>query len=158
MINLVTHRPLHLWEDKLLSFCGEFHLVFLAVLSYSGGMAAPKTGRIFLRSHGDCFIHATAFFVKYWNFSLAQVSSVPLELFCIRWCISGLPLQEGLGIVQVTLVHPREHVFLACISPTPLPYEHVKKGMNHRRYLEMDPKFAAELGITHDTEVRCTVW
>lgn len=63
-------------------------------------------------------------------------------------------LQEGLGIVQVTLVEPEERVFLACISPTPLPYEHVKKGMNHRRYLEMDPRFAAELGIIHDTEVR----
>ena len=44
-------------------------------------------------------------------------------------------------------------MFLACISPTPLPYEHVKKGMNHRNYLEIDPKFAAELGIAHDTEV-----
>lgn len=95
-------------------------------------MAAPKTGRVFLRSHGDCFIHATAFFVKYWNFSLAQ---------------------EGLGIVQVTIHEPREQVFLACISPTPLPYEHVKKGMNHRRYLEIDPRFAAELGIAHDSEV-----
>lgn len=55
--------------------------------------------------------------------------------------------------MKVTLVHPVEIVFLACISPTPLPYEHVKRGMNHRKYLEMDPRFAAELGIKNDTEV-----
>lgn len=47
-------------------------------------MAAPKFGRLFLRSHGDCFIHATASYVKYWNFSLAQVSLTSYSYRLIR--------------------------------------------------------------------------
>jgi len=31
---------------------------------------APKTGRLFLKTHGDCFLHATASWLKYWNFTL----------------------------------------------------------------------------------------
>ena len=67
--------------------------------------------------------------------------------------MSGLSLQEGLGIVKVTVSSPQERVFLACISPTPLPYEHVPKDLHHRHYLEVDPKFAAEMGISQGAEV-----
>ena len=116
-------------------------------------MSAPKVGRVFLRSHRDCFIHATASIVKYWNFSLAQVGHVYRVLLFANVRIQPLQLQEGLGIVKVTVGTPREHVFLACISPLPLPYEHVPEGVHHRDYLEVDPKFAAEMGITQDTEV-----
>ena len=51
-------------------------------------------------------------------------------------------------------MHPKERVFLSCISPTPLSYDNIQRGVHHRKYLEMDPKFAAELDITTDTEVR----
>ena len=119
-------------------------------------MAAPKTGRLFFRSHGDCFIHATAFFVKYWNFSLAQASAAVSATFG-SWYLpySSTPpsLQEGLGIVKVTVGSPQERVFLSCVSPMPIAYERVPKGMAHREYMEIDPKFAAELGISPNTEV-----
>ena len=55
--------------------------------------------------------------------------------------------------MKVTVSGPQERVFLACISPTPLSYEHVPKNMHHRHYLEVDPKFAAEMGIAEGTEV-----
>ena len=38
------------------------------------GMDALQYGRIFLRSHGDCFIHATDHWLKYWNASASRVS------------------------------------------------------------------------------------
>lgn len=59
--------------------------------------------------------------------------------------------------MKVTIASPKdqeqERVFLSCVSPKPIPYEHVPRGMNHRKYMEIDPKFADELGITQDTEV-----
>ena len=37
-------------------------------------MAAPQSGRVFLKTHQDCFIHGMAYLIQYWNFSLNQVS------------------------------------------------------------------------------------
>ena len=116
-------------------------------------MAAPRTGRLFFRSHGDCFIHATASFVKYWNSSLALVSCLTQHTLILLPGLCITVLQEGLTIVKVTLASPQERVFLSCMSPRPIPYKHVPKGMSHRTYMEIDPKFAAELGISNDTEV-----
>ena len=36
----------------------------------------------------------------------------------------------------------------------PLSYDSIKKGVHRRKYLEIDPKFAAELNVLDDTEVR----
>lgn len=71
--------------------------------------------------------------------------------------LSNTELQEGLAVVKVTIAHPRELVFLSCVSPKPIPYEHVQKGMKHREYLEIDPRFGAELGISQDTVVCCSL-
>lgn len=73
-----------------------------------------------------------------------------------RFGMCFVSLQEGLGIVKVT-IGPNKRVFLSCISPTPLSYDNIPRGFHHRKYLEMDPKFAAELGITMDTEVGLAV-
>ena len=54
--------------------------------------------------------------------------------------------------MKVTLA---SRVFISCVSPRPIPYEHVPKGMSHKKYMEIDPKFAAELGISNDTDVSC---
>ena len=60
--------------------------------------------------------------------------------------------QEQLLIVRVTLAN--ECVFISTLSPAAIPYAHTQRGVSRRRYLEVDPKFAAELGISQDTEVR----
>ena len=51
-----------------------------------------------------------------------------------------------MAIVRVTL--PNERSFLTTLSPSPLSYDRVKKGMSRDRYLEIDTRFAKELGIT----------
>ncbi len=60
-------------------------------------------------------------------------------------------------MVKVTTVDSKgkEKVILSCISPTPLEYGQVlnHKGIHHRKYLEMDPRFAEALDISQDTEV-----
>lgn len=37
--------------------------------------------------------------------------------------------------------------FLATLCPEAIPYDEVQKGVSHRKYLEIDGAFAAELGI-----------
>ena len=51
-----------------------------------------------------------------------------------------------MAIVRVTLSNERS--FLATLSPTPLSYDLVRKGVSRDRYLEIDTRFAKELGIT----------
>ena len=66
----------------------------------------------------------------------------------IQFCWS----QDHVAIVRVTLSNERS--FLTTLSPTPLSYDLVRKGMPRDRYLEIDTRFAKELGITlPDTEV-----
>ena len=76
-------------------------------------MAAPKTGRLFFKSHGDCFIHATASFVKYWNFSLALVSIFTQLTLILTWavyyCTTG-----GSGYSEGDTGQPSVH--LLCVS------------------------------------------
>ena len=36
--------------------------------------APAKKGRLFLRTHGDCFLHATGSWLNYWPISLSSVS------------------------------------------------------------------------------------
>ena len=50
-----------------------------------------------------------------------------------------------------------EKDLLVTLSPVPIPYENVAKGVNHRKYLEIDLKLATELGIKPDTMVCCRV-
>ncbi len=38
--------------------------------------APPRLGTIVLRSHGDCFLHATSKWLSYWNFNLVDVSDL----------------------------------------------------------------------------------
>ena len=59
--------------------------------------------------------------------------------------------QEQLAIVRVSLM--TGDFFLATLCPAPLPYENVHKGVRRKQYLEIDPKFALQLGIGPDTEV-----
>ena len=56
--------------------------------------------------------------------------------------------------MKVTFVKPdkEEKIFLSCLCPMPLEYANVHRGIPHRKYLEMDPKFAEGLGIGQDTE------
>lgn len=37
--------------------------------------------------------------------------------------------------------------FLATLCPEAIPYDDVQKGVSHKKYLEIDNAFAAELGI-----------
>ena len=37
------------------------------------GRGPPKEGRVFLKSHGNCFLHATAPWLKYWRDTLVEV-------------------------------------------------------------------------------------
>lgn len=48
-------------------------------------------------------------------------------------------------LVRVTL--PDGHHFLTTLSPTPLSYTSVWKGVSRERYLEIDTNFAKQLGI-----------
>ena len=36
-------------------------------------MGPPKSGRLFLKTHGDCFLHATAGWLSYASFNLTEV-------------------------------------------------------------------------------------
>ena len=38
--------------------------------------------------------------------------------------------------------------FLATLCPEAIPYDEVQKGVSHKKYLEIDSAFAAELGIS----------
>ena len=49
-------------------------------------------------------------------------------------------------LVRVTL--PDGHHFLTTLSPNPLSYNSVWKGVSRERYLEIDTSFAKQLGIT----------
>ena len=49
-------------------------------------------------------------------------------------------------LVRVTLSDG--HHFLTTLSPIPLPYNSVWKGVSRERYLEIDTNFAKQLGIT----------
>jgi len=90
-----------------------------------------------------------------------ELQSRPCKLQCfakallrLNCAAYGWALQEGLGVVKVTATNPKgqEKVFISCISPTPLEYANVRRGIHHRKYLEMDPRFADSLEITNDTE------
>jgi hypothetical protein len=42
---------------------------------------------------------------------------------------------------------PNGTSFLATLCPEAIPYDQVLKGVSHKKYLEIDSAFAAELGI-----------
>ena len=50
-----------------------------------------------------------------------------------------------LAIVRVIL--PTNTSFLATICPEAIPFNDVRKGVSHKRYMEIDSSFALELGI-----------
>ena len=55
-------------------------------------------------------------------------------------------VQEAkLSIVRVMLLNGTS--FLATLCPEAIPYDEVQKGVSHKKYLEIDSAFAAELGI-----------
>lgn len=93
-------------------------------------MGPPKSGRLFLKSHGDCFLHATAGWLSYASFKLSE---------------------DRLAIVQVTL--PNGQAFCSTLCPAPISYQAVKRGVSRDKYLEIDPYFASELGLENDTQV-----
>ena len=64
------------------------------------------------------------------------------NMLSVQFCCS----QDHVAIVRVTLSNERS--FLTTLSPTPLSYDLVRKGVSRDRYLEIDTKFAKELGIT----------
>ena len=51
-----------------------------------------------------------------------------------------------MSIVRVMLLNGRS--FLATLCPEAIPYDEVQKGVSHKKYLEIDSAFAAELGIS----------
>ena len=45
------------------------------------------------------------------------------------------------------VILPNGTSFLATLCPEAIPYDQVLKGVSHKKYLEIDSAFAAELGI-----------
>ena len=45
------------------------------------------------------------------------------------------------------VILPSGTPFLATLCPVAIPYDQVLKGVSHKKYLEIDSAFAAELGI-----------
>lgn len=47
-------------------------------------MSRTKKGRLFLRTHEDCFLHATRGWLSYWPVSLSSVSQTRFTVLAVQ--------------------------------------------------------------------------